>query len=505
MPMGSRSTRATFLAVLCCGALLGADMPLSPAAAIKLAGHGTGGRPRFANITREMNVSTQRTRTWGSVVFDYDLDGDADILINRHLGKAYFYENRGSNFKRKRFRGLSGPPRLDRYYDRHSCGWGEANHDGLPDLYCVSGAQKGLGTGPNQLLIRKGSTFVDRSARFRVTNRRGRGRSLNWLFANRDQALDLFIGNGIREGFPNLLLRRSRSRFRRVRAGVAQEMNVSASIWADWDRDGDPDLLVIGEGALGTLAYRNTRSGFTPVSLGGVTRRAWLSGAWGDFNGDGRIDLVMVSSTRLEIFTNRRGRLRRVHGMNLTAGRAAAWFDVENDGDLDLFVVRARANGTNQKDFFLVREHGEFRTRFGGSFAGPGGGDGDSVSTGDVNGDGRVDLVVTNGTGRSRGRIQLLRNRTSAGNWLTLHLRAGRKNPVGFGARVRVRAGSRFVHRFVTDGVGYRGQSDAPVHVGLANRKKARIKVWWPNGRSDCFTGSANEHVVVRKGKHPCN
>jgi hypothetical protein len=503
--MPSRSTKAILLVLLLCGPLLAADPHTSSAGQVKLVGRTKAAHPRFADITRKMGVSRERTRTWGPVVFDYDLDGDPDILINRHLRTARFYKNRGGDFKRKRFRALRGPPRLDRYYDRHSCGWGEANHDGLPDLYCVSGAQKGLGTGPNQLLIRKGSTFVDRSVKFGVTNRRGRGRSLNWLFANRDGALDLFIGNELRPGFPNLLLRRSRVRFKRVRAGVGREMKTSASIWADWDRDGDPDLLVIAFGAHDTVAYRNTRSGFTPVSLGGVTGRAWTSGSWGDFNGNGRIDLVMVSSTRLEIFTNRGGGLRRAHGMNLAAGRAAVWMDVENDGDLDLFVVRGRTNGTNQKDFFLIREHGAFRPRFGRSFGGPRGGDGDSVSTGDVDRDGRLDLVVTNGHMRSRGRTEILRNRTSAGNWLMLHLRAGRRNPVGFGARVRVRAGSRFVHRFVTDGVGYRGQSDAPVHVGLADRQKARVKVWWPSGGSDCFTRSANKHVIVRKGDHPCN
>jgi len=505
MPFGSRSTNTTLLVLLLCGPFLAADLTPAPADRMELVAHGRWGPPRFADVTRSMNVSRERTRTWGSVVFDYDLDGDPDILINRHLRTAQFFENRGGDFRRKRFGVLRGPPRRDRYYDRHSCGWGEANHDGLPDLYCVSGAQKGLGTGPNQLLIGRGPRLVDRSVRYGVTNRRGRGRSLNWLFANRDSALDLFVGNGVRAGFPNLLLRRSGNRFRRARTEVSVEMEVSASIWADWDRDGDPDLLVIGLGSNGTVAYRNTRSGFTRVSIAGVTGRKWLSGAWGDFNGDGRIDLAMVSPTSLEILANRGGGFRRVLGLDLAAGRTATWLDVENDGDLDLFVVRGRTNRTNRKDFFLVREHGKFRTRFGGSFAGPRVGDGDSVSTGDLNRDGRVDLVVTNGHQRSRGPTTVLHNRTSSGNWLVLHLRAGDKNPVGFGARVRVKSGPRVIHRFVTDGVGFRGQSDASVHVGLARRGQARVKVRWPNGGSDCFTRSANQHVIVRKGEHPCN
>ena len=504
MPFGSRSTKTTLLVLLLCGPLL-AVHPHTSSAGQVLVARTMRAHPRFADITHKMGISRERTRTWGSVVFDYDLDGDADILINRHLGRARFYENRGDHFKRRRFGVLAGPPHLDRYYDRHSCGWGEANHDGRPDLYCVSGAQKGLGTGPNQLLIARGSRFVDRSRRFGVTNEKGRGRSMNWLLANRDSALDLFVGNGVRAGFPNLLLRRSRNRFRRARAGVSVEMEVSASIWADWDQDDDPDLLVAGLGSNGTIAYRNTPSGFTRVSLAGVTGRRWLSGAWGDFNGDGRIDLAMVSFTSLEIFANRRRGFRRVLRLNLAAGRAAAWLDVDNDGDLDLFVVRGRANGRNQSDFFLIRRSGTFRTTFGRSFAGPWGGNGDSVSTGDLNRDGRVDLVVTNGTGRSRGRIELLRNRSAAGNWLVLHLRAGAKNPVGIGARVRVKAGPRVINRFVTDGVGYRGQSDAPVHVGLGRRRRARIRVWWPSGRSECFTRSANQHVLVERGEHPCN
>jgi ASPIC and UnbV/FG-GAP-like repeat/FG-GAP repeat len=464
----------------------------------------TWGPPRFTDITRTAGISTDHMRTWGSVVFDYDLDGDADILIGRHIQRAQFYLNRGDDFARKHFSALKGPPRLGRYYDRHSCGWGEANHDGRPDLYCVSGAQKGQGTGPNQLLINTGDNLVDRSVRFGVANRRGRGRSLNWLHANRDRALDLFVGNQVRSGYPNLLLRRGRDRFKRVAAGVGTQINVTSSIWADWDRDRDPDLLVLGRGTHGALAYRNVRSRFKRVSLNGITGRVWLSGSFGDFNGDGWVDLVMVAKSELRIFANNRGKFRPVYRLGLSEGRTAEWLDVENDGDLDLFVVRGRASGRNKRDFFLIRRGGTFRYQGGGSFGGGAGGDGDSVSTGDLNRDGRVDLVVTNGYGRTRGRTALLQNRTPAGNWLELHLRGGDKNPSGFGARVRVRAGSRILHRHVTDGVGFQGQSEATVHLGLGSRTRARVRVSWPNGQKDCLFRRANQVIVVNRGSRPC-
>ena len=35
--------------------------------------------------------------------------------------------------------------------DRHGCAWGHLGRDGKPDLYCTQGADKGRGSGPNQL------------------------------------------------------------------------------------------------------------------------------------------------------------------------------------------------------------------------------------------------------------------------------------------------------------------------------------------------------------------
>ena len=461
------------------------------------------GSPRFEDVSRKVGIAGKRRTTYGSVFFDYDRDGDADLLIGHHLRRPDFFENRRDKFRRRFFRAFL-PPGNRSYYDRHSCGWGEANRDGRPDLYCVSGAQKGVGTGPNQLLINTGGGFVDRSFKYGLRDLHGRGRSLHWFGYNRDRKLDIFVGNEIRSGHPNRLFRHARRSFKSVGAGLGQQMATNSSAWSDWDRDGDPDLIVTSHGDLGTLAYRNTGAGFARTSLPGITSRVWLSASFGDFNGDGWTDLAMVSTSQLVIFRNRRGRMVPTRSFGLVAGRTATWLDVDNDGNLDLFVVQGRSGGNNKADFLVLRRKGNFVIRRHRSYRGPRGGDGDSVSVADFDRDGRVDVLVTNGYLRSKGRSTLLRNRTPAGHSIELQLNAGKSNPFGFGSRVRIRTKHKKLWREVTDGIGFRGQSEGALHVGLGSATRARIKVLWPRGGKDCVSVRADGLVGIRRGAHRC-
>jgi hypothetical protein len=471
---------------------------------------------RFREVSRRSGIIRDRMNTWGSVFVDYDRDGDPDLMAGNHKRKPFFYINHNGKFVHRKFRALGRPAPGRNYYDQHSCAWGEANRDGLPDLYCQSGAQKGGGVGPNRLFIQNGSKLVNRARRYRVVDKLGRGRSLNWLDYNRDGKLDVFVGNQLRPGMPNALFRRGRRGFVGARSRVVRDLETLSSSWADWNVDGRPDLLLTTYTGR-VLAYRNTMRGFRMEQLGRLTRGRWSSTSWGDFNGDGHPDVAAVSATSLAIFKNKRGRFRAIERRRLHHGHGVTWLDVDNDGLLDLFVVQGstgRFRSFNFPDFFMRFRKGHFRRVKRGGFRGPSRGNGDSASAGDFNGDGRVDLFVSNGYSclrecpghTSRGRPSLLRNNTRAANWAFVDLRGLRRNPLAFGARLRVRLKSgRTYWREINDGVSFRTQSATnPVHLGLNKSPTARVQILWPNGDRDCITVPANTTTVLRRETHRC-
>lgn len=463
----------------------------------------------FEDITAESGITQEATRTWGSTFVDYDLNGWPDVFVGRHLRRPFFFSNASGGFSRLLIHDLENPPPDRNYYDRHSCAWGEANADGLPDLFCVSGAQKGQGTGPNELLLQSpAGDLVDQAEVFGVRDLYGRGRSINWLDHNADRRLDAFVGNEIRDGHPNVLFRRTASGFQRTAGAIAIETATTSSTTSDYNGDHRPDLFVHAHGPDGTIVYRNDGPNFSRVWLPGISGSEWVAAAWADFDGDGRIDVVLNSFTQLRILRNTRTGFRTVFSRELSAGRNAVWLDVENDGDLDLFVVQgsmAYGGGNNLPDFFVKQTKEGFVTVKGAGFAGPRSGSGDSAAAADVDRDGRVDLLVANGYEMAEGPVELLRNQTEAGHYVLLRLDGGPNNPFGYGARVTVRTPSMRYQRQVTDGVGFRTQSEvSPVHLGLAKDTSATITVRWDDGTCDRLSLRADLLAALSKGAAPC-
>jgi hypothetical protein len=462
---------------------------------------------RFDN--RTTSAMGGYTRTWGVSWVDFSSDGDPDLFIGRHWAQPLFLVNDSRGFRN--YQGDVDWEPGPKQTDRHACAWGEANKDGKPDLYCVQGADRGQGRGPNRLYIQVRNGFVERAHQFNVLDPVGRGRTVNWIDYDTDGDLDLFIGNAERAGTPNVMFRHGPLHFRRAHVGLGLELSTVGSSWSDWDRDGDPDLLVEQHHPGVTLAFENRHHHFHQVGLKGITGQTWLAGTWGDYNGDGWSDVVMVGNNRAVVFRNRHGHFRRAGHFHLRHGRMATWLDVENDGDLDLFVVQgAKGNhptdeSENRSDLLLVRRGGQFRRFARHSFAGPIDGNGDAVAAADYDRDGRVDLLVTNGYFHFRGPNELLRNISRSRHWAGLQLEGRNNNPMGFGAIVRVKAGRMVYKREITDNFSFRSQSEVGyLPLGLGPHRTARIRVSWPKGRPDCLTIAEGSITSVQQGRSRC-
>ena len=125
--------------------------------------------------------------------------------------------------------------------------------------------------------------------------------------------------------------------------GVTQ----SAVAWDDYDRDGDPDLLLTGHSYDGPMAriYRNEGDGAFVDAGSGLVGIESGAVAWGDYDDDGDPDLVLSGNEGDRVAT----RIYRNEGDGVfvdvgselpgTSHGAVAWADFDRDGDLDLLLT----------------------------------------------------------------------------------------------------------------------------------------------------------------------
>ncbi|MGC8990317.1 MAG: CRTAC1 family protein, partial [Verrucomicrobiia bacterium] len=116
----------------------------------------------------------------------------------------------------------------------------------------------------------------------------------------------------------------------------------------------------------------------------------------------------------------------------------------------------------------------------------------------DFDGDGRVDLAVT----QNNGQTKLYQN-ASAKAGLRVRIQAGQENPCGVGAVVRLRFGDEWgPAREVHGGSGYWSQ-DSPVLVMGCPSTPTGVQVRWPGGRvtESAVPPGAGEIRVLNDGK----
>jgi hypothetical protein len=311
----------------------------------------------------------------------------------------------------------------------------DVDGDGWADLYATS---SDFGTPNGLFLNQRDGTFRDvaASAGLADLNRPGEGASMGsiWADYDNDGNIDCFV---YKYGYPQLFHNDGRTGERPIhftdvteQAGLRRWMNANGATWIDYDRDGFLDLYVAGyfredidlwnlkttkimqdsfdfakNGGHKHLYHNLGQGRFEEVTdkMGVDSTRWTLAVAAADLNGDGWQDLYLANDYGAEeLFINDGGK-RFLPGIRLDesskSGMAVALGDVENNGRLSVYV-------TNISNPFLMQGDNLRLNRLqgmGGTLLNVARGVAENcgwawgAQFGDLNNDGRTDLVVVNG------------------------------------------------------------------------------------------------------------
>jgi len=451
---------------------------------------------RFTDVTRQAGVGGSGYGQ-GCTSGDYDGDGDFDLLVTNY-GRSVLYRNNGDGT----FTDSTAAAGIDHEGWGQSACWFDFDGDGDLDLYLQSYLAKGSTDGVESFIYlgdRKvrdypsplgfpGSasrmyrnngdgSFADVTEEAGLLRSDGKGMGLACVDFDGDRAADIFVANDTMENF--LFRNLGEGKFEEVGrpTGVAYdaagmpEASMGVDV-ADYDNDGDLDLIVPCLARQSFTLYRNDGRQFTEVS----------------------------SAAGLGEATGR------------STGFDAHFFDYDNDADLDLLFtcggVRMNESATGESNYnqkygmtdLLIASDGTGQFRDVSRSAGPYFqraliGRGSAV--GDLDNDGDLDVVISN----LNDRAVVLRNETRGGSWLTLELidAKGRKNPDG--VSVWITAGGGKQHAVTHPGTTYLSQSDRRMHFGLGKADKIdALEIEWPSGKKQKIGGvSTGQFLKVRE------
>ncbi len=228
------------------------------------------------------------------------------------------------------------------------------------------------------------------------------GGDVSWADYDNDGDPDLLLTGSGADGVASSILYRNDAGVFSMISSNLPGTSFGSSDWADADQDGDLDVALCGIGDDGRFiseVHRNNGvDGFERMFAGNGV--AYCSVEWGDYDQDGFPDLLVsggrlshtVLSGRTDLYRNLGGSgLQRVEAgvVGVVAGEAR-FADVDNDGALDIFVLGGRDIVFGRQVGAIYRnEAGAFRHVANVAGTFPG-----SASFGDLDQDLDLDLAV---------------------------------------------------------------------------------------------------------------
>ena len=491
----------------------------------------------------------------GACWVDIDNDGWLDLFaVNSYLDLDVGYWQQHGGVPRSalfhnvdgRFTDVSRASGADVQLRGNGCVAGDLNGDGFTDLYVTA-------AGYDALLWNDGKGGFTEGARAAGMTSWGWHAGATVGDVNGDGRADLFVSGytdlnaavSSDSGFPNTYLgvrdllylntgndENGRATFREVgeqaRVDTVKPEHGLGAVFTDVNDDGRLDLYVANDGNPNRL-YVNVawpggakadplRLGFRLEEKAGGAGIADPSAGMGiaaaDYSGDGRPDLLVTNSHKqlhavfrsepaagdAPSFTDARADIAPAFDTSL-AGWGASWVDLDNDTNLDLALVNgaipvtglvASAEPVQVFENLTGHDHpGQFATASDavGLDAAPRV-NGRGLAAADFDNDGNVDLAV-NSIG---GKLMLLRNTGSKGNWLEVRLDS-------FAPGAVVTAVLPDGHRLVQElhaGSSYLSSEDPRAHFGLGRATKvSELVVRYPGGRERRLTGVAANQVLA--------